>query len=328
MLRKGVLHLLARSPYRPAFRRTQVPPPFPTSALDPTAVYIAADRRRFYRSIGIFCIFQASAWSVFTTYVMRKSEVNWKTLVADVDWFNRRIAQRLESWSPSALKKLFLCSPKRQEDVAAKPEEAATADSAVANANTRASAVIVTLSAENSANENEKKNSKDDKPLAQSLLSTAKDVSSSFRASLGISEDKKSIKITTGSLLPLLTGFMCVFTCFMGCVIPRRVVRHIGLVSRNTETSAVTNARQTNDPLLRVSTYGYFGLFPRVATFQVHLSQLRATAPYKEGNKFINVMITRRIFTFYVEKYEAQYLLPEFFDHLDQTASDSIQTKK
>ncbi|VDN22118.1 unnamed protein product [Dibothriocephalus latus] len=114
----------------------------------------------------------------------------------------------------------------------------------------------------------------------------------------------------------------------MGGVIPRRVVRRIGVVSRNAGTSAPTKAKQTEEPMLSVSTYGYFGLFPREPTFQVPFSQVRSTAPYKEGNKFINIAITQRVFTFYVEKYQAEYMLPEFFDHLDRTATDSMPPKK
>nr|VZI50565.1 unnamed protein product [Spirometra erinaceieuropaei] len=328
MLRNGVLHLLVRPPYRLAFRRMLLPPPSSAPDLDPTAIYIASDRRRFYRSVGIFCLLQASAWGAFTAYVARKSEVNWETLVADLDWFNQKLARRLESLTPSALKRLILRRSKTQENVGAKTEETATVDTAFERQETQGVATAVAPSTKTSANAAENTEWTDNQPFSQILMSMAKDISSSFRTSLGISEDKKSIQIQTGNLLSLLTGFMCIFTCFMGGLIPRRVVRRINIVPRDMGTSAVTKAKPTDDPLLSVSTYSYFGLFPRERTFQVPISQIRATAPYKEGNKFINIMITGRIFTFYVEKYEAKFFLTEFFDHLDHTAVGSALTKK
>ncbi|VDK30821.1 unnamed protein product [Dibothriocephalus latus] len=205
MLRNGVRYLLARLPYRPAFRQTQVSPPFPTAGFDPTAVYIASDRRRFYRAIGIFCIFQASGWGFFTAYVARKSEVNWDTLVADVDWLNRRIAQRLESLTPSALKQLILRPRPGQEKAESKPGVTAAGGAAD----------VVTPNAETSTNKNDDEKSKDESSFGQSLVSTAKDVSTSFRLSLGLSEDKKTVKLSTTSLLPLLTGLMCEFCSYL-----------------------------------------------------------------------------------------------------------------
>lgn len=74
---------------------------------------------------------------------------------------------------------------------------------------------------------------------------------------------------------------------------------------------------------MEVNTYGWFGLFPpRGAVFKTPLSGIRATAEHKEGHKFMNVLIRRRPFAFYLETFEAQFILPEYFEHLNSKIAE------
>lgn len=73
--------------------------------------------------------------------------------------------------------------------------------------------------------------------------------------------------------------------------------------------------------MIRVNTYGWFGLFPRCgALFTTRLNNIRATAEYREGKRFMNLIIVRRPFAFYLERLEAEFILPEYLEHLDSKA--------
>lgn len=80
----------------------------------------------------------------------------------------------------------------------------------------------------------------------------------------------------------------------------------------------------SGDPLntaLNIYTYGAFGLGPRNGVcFTTPLTHVRATTPYSKGAKFMNLEIQTHWFIFYLEKYDAEFLLPEYFEHLNDTA--------
>lgn len=77
-------------------------------------VYVAANRTRFYRTLGIFTLVQGVAWSAFGTYLFskRNEKLTWQMMRRDIYEFNRLIADRLESWTPETVKKLILRSRK------------------------------------------------------------------------------------------------------------------------------------------------------------------------------------------------------------------------
>lgn len=101
----------------------------------------------------------------------------------------------------------------------------------------------------------------------------------------------------------------------MGGVVPTRVIRRISLLPKR--LPVVANTANTEN-LVRVSTYGSFGIFPRRGvSFDVPLESIRLASAYREGNKFMNLLIGRRLFAFYLERFEAEYILPEYFEHLN-----------
>lgn len=122
----------------------------------------------------------------------------------------------------------------------------------------------------------------------------------------------------------MLTG---VFTFFVGGFIPRRVIRRISFLPTKLSSGTAAVLPENLDPVIRVNTYGWFGVFPPRGKFiTTPMSNIRSTAGYQEGNKFIGLVIGRRPFTFYLERFQAEFLLPEYFEHLTSTANQ--QAKK
>ena len=115
-------------------------------------------------------------------------------------------------------------------------------------------------------------------------------------------------------------------TYLIGGFIPRRVIRRISV----TPLKSTSQADQLN-PLMQVSTYGWFGVFPRSeSTFKVPLNAIQPLSGYREGNKFMNIKIGKKPFVFYLEVFEAEFFLKEYFDHLVSisTAQKGVLSKK
>lgn len=82
-------------------------------------IYVAANRIRFYRSLGIFCIIQGTAWFGLGWYLFRKrnEKMTLAMMKADLDHINVLMANKLESWTPQALKKIILRPQKTVSDL-------------------------------------------------------------------------------------------------------------------------------------------------------------------------------------------------------------------
>ncbi|VDD79642.1 unnamed protein product [Mesocestoides corti] len=271
-------------------------------------IYVGANRSRFYRTLGLFCLFQGSAWSLFGGYLFSKSAepITWDSIKADVNSFNSRLASRLESWTPDAIAKIIL-----------RPRKPSTVDAA----EPAVKAKEVEKGVEKEADEQAKKG---EEPL---LATESKDMASRMRLAFGLAKNDNSISQTNDSskrLIPLLCLVMDgakislltylfvsvgAFTFFVGAVIPRQVVRRISLLSRQPSSL---------DHMVCVSTYGWFGCLPRGgAQFNVPLNSVRTARAYKEGDKFMTIFIGQRVFIFYLERFQTEFILPEFLEHLN-----------
>lgn len=82
----------------------------PTTSEPSTHVYVSANRTRFYRTLGIFCFVQGSAWLYFGKYLLSKrpDELTWEVVKRDIYEFNQSLANRLESWTPDVVTKAIL----------------------------------------------------------------------------------------------------------------------------------------------------------------------------------------------------------------------------
>ncbi|CDS35626.1 expressed conserved protein [Echinococcus multilocularis] len=265
-------------------------------------VYVSADRAKFYKSLGVFCLAQGFVWLIFGQYLRLKcgQPVTWEVMKGDVCELSRRLADRLEYWTPDAVAKVIFRSRKAPlvEEKAVKLME---------------EKVVKVDYAEKAETEKGEKRS-DMEILADRM-----------REALGVKtgtangdEARQKERERSKQLMPYLCFVMGVFTLFVGGFIPRRVIRRVSLVQWKS-TQCVPNGR--NNPMMRVNTYGWFGLFPRSgALFTTQLSNIRATAEYREGNRFMSLIIAKRPFTFYLERSEAEFILPEYFEHLNSEA--------
>lgn len=118
-----------------------------------------------------------------------------------------------------------------------------------------------------------------------------------------------------------------VFTFAIGGFIPRRVIRRISLLPvKQASNQTAVMLPEYLDPPVRVQTYGWFGMIPsKGQIIKTPLSTIRQNGNFKEGNKFMNLVIGKRPFSFYLERYEAEFILPEYMEHLNSTWSKSVK---
>ncbi|KAM7535953.1 hypothetical protein Aperf_G00000090051 [Anoplocephala perfoliata] len=268
-------------------------------------IYVAANRAKFYRTLGIFTLVQGVAWFAFAKYLFsrRNEKLTWKMIKNDFYKFNHLIADRLESWTPEAVKKLIL-----------RPRKIAFVEEPTVSTADKAQPELV----ESVVNSEEiEKEESDMKRFANKV-----------REAFGVDRvDHGNEDIKSRHLVPYICFIMGAFTLFVGAFIPRRVIRRISMLpmkpSGNTANSAVLHPGNY-DPIVQVTTYGWFGTFPRRGgLITTPISSIRATVGYREGAKFMNLLIGRRPFVFYLEHSEAEFLLPEYFEHLKSTATSS-----
>ncbi|KAL5970893.1 hypothetical protein TSMEX_001369 [Taenia solium] len=270
------------------------------SAPECVVVYVSADRGKFYKSLGLFCLAQGSVWLIFGQYLLLKCDqpVTWDLMKGDVCEFTRRLATRLESWTPDAVAKVIFQSrrtPQVEENLKVAEANDARIDDAKKNS----------LKGENTSD-------------MEIMVDRMREALGIKTAAENANEASQKERDRTKQLVPYLCLIMGAFTLFVGGFIPRRVIRRVSLVQWKS-TQAAPNDR--NNPMMRVNTYGWFGLFPRRgALFTTRLNNIRATAEYREGKRFMNLIIVRRPFAFYLERLEAEFILPEYFEHLNSRA--------
>ncbi|KAL5109380.1 hypothetical protein TcWFU_008842 [Taenia crassiceps] len=261
-------------------------------------VYVSADRTRFYKSLGLFCLAQGSAWIVFSQYLHLKREqpVSWDILKEDVCEFTRRLAAHLKPWIPDAVAKVIFQSKTSQVEENVKMMEASDAN------------------IDDGKKTAKRENTSDMEIVADRMREAFGIKTATENASVASRRERDRKK----RLVPYLCLIMGAFTLFVGAFIPCRVIRRVSLVQSK---SIQGDPDGRSNPMMRVNTYGWFGLFPRRgASFTTRLNNMRATAEYHEGKRFMNLIIVRRPFAFYLERLEAEFALPEFFEHLNSKA--------
>ncbi|KAM3180064.1 hypothetical protein ACTXT7_017033 [Hymenolepis weldensis] len=286
-----------------SFRRVSIN----TEAVD---IYVAANRVRFYRTLGIFCIIQGTAWFGLGQYLFRKrnEKMTLAMMKADLDHINVLIANKLESWTPQVLKEIIL-RPQNTPSVLSKVNKEES------NPGPLEEPVGIT---EIEVGE---------KNMQSEMKQFSEKVKEAFGVQKDLDTEVQDENIKTKQLVPYICFVMGVFTFFVGGFIPRRVIKRMSLlpIKRSAGTAAVLP--ENLDPVIRVNTYGWFGVFPRQGKlFTTPMSNIRSTAGYQEGNKFIALVIGQRPFAFYLERFQAEFLLPEYFEHLISTANQ--QAKK
>ncbi|VDM31137.1 unnamed protein product [Hydatigera taeniaeformis] len=255
-------------------------------------VYVSADRTKFYRSLGLFCLAQGSVWLALGQYLllMRDKPVTWEVAKRDACEFTRLLVAKLQSWMPDAVDKVVFQSnkaPQMEENVV---KAAEVADARV-----------------NGTKNKETKTYMESRADRMSRATTEEG-----------DEASQKERAQAKQLVPYLCFIMGAFTLFVGGFVPRRVIRRVSLFQWK---SAQDGADYPNNPMMRVNTYGWFGLFPRRgALFAARMNNIRATAEYREGNRFMNLIIVGRPFAFYLERLEAEFALPEYFELLNSKA--------
>ncbi|VDO01237.1 unnamed protein product [Rodentolepis nana] len=271
-------------------------------------LFVAANRKKFYRTLGIFCLLQGAAWFAFGQYLFsrRKEKLTWEMMKADLNHINVLIANKLESLTPQTLKEIILRNKK-------------------------------TLSGLSDVNKEELNPEPVEKPVEtieakveKNMKEDLKEFSVKVRETFGVLEDSgteiQNVDIKTRQIIPYICFIMSAFTFFLGGFIPCRVIRRISFSTKPSANTAVVLPEKL-DPVVRVNTYGWFGVLPpRGKLFTTPISGMRVTAGRREEQRFINLIIGRHPFTFYLERSQAQFLLPEFFEHL--TSTDDQQAKK
>ncbi len=184
MLRHSLLRFISRRGL--AFQAAFPGPPSRLGGGPPGSadIYIAANRLKFYKSIGLFCLLQGTAWSAFTVYLLSKSldTMNWDCMKADLNAFNVRLATTLEAWTPEVIRKAILRPKSQPTPVAEKVDDKA--------------AVV------------EAKQEEEEEPF---YISEAKGIAEKMRAAIGlVTEGEQSEKDAFNSkrMVPLLCGVM------------------------------------------------------------------------------------------------------------------------
>nr|CDS35184.2 negative elongation factor e [Hymenolepis microstoma]CUU98236.1 negative elongation factor e [Hymenolepis microstoma] len=271
-------------------------------------LYVGANRTKFYRTLGIFCLIQGAVWFAFGQYLFRrrKEKLTLEMMKADLNHINVLIANKLESWTPETLKKIIFRNRKTLSGLPQVNKEEINPEPL--------GQPVETIEA---------------KVEEKDMQSELKQFSNKVRETFGILEDKdgetQDEGIETRQIIPYICFIMSAFTFFIGGFIPCRVIRRIYFSIKSSANTAVV-LPENLDPVVRVNTYGWFGVFPsRGKHFTIPISSMRVTAGYQEDQKFMNLIIGRHPFIFYLERPQAQFLLPEFFEHLTSTANEKAK---
>ncbi|KAA3673729.1 uncharacterized protein DEA37_0006574 [Paragonimus westermani] len=246
-------------------------------------IYRSPDRLRFYRGFGLFCAVHTAVWFGLTYYQDWHKKMERDHLRAKLKELSSNIGTFFSrgSSAPSA-EPTLLPATTDVSTVSSPPPERSESPTAAG-------------------------------PEQKGLFSKLFNLDSFPQKS---EEWKKKSEDFNAAVVPFTTLTLGVLTFAMGFIIPRRIVRRLILIPRNTTATQRNSTRNVDSrEWVEIQTYGAFGLRKEGVTFQTPLTTVSAIESRSTNTNFIHFFVKHKPFRFIVETVGAEFPVPEEYDH-------------